>query len=61
VNVGLVRTFFRRHSVTGYFALTFLISWSGALAVAATSLVRGGVISKTTGLIIFPVMLLGPA
>ena len=50
----------RSHPVSIYFAMTFGISWTGALAVAAATLWHNGKISKMTGLIMFPVMLLGP-
>ncbi|HLH02857.1 MAG TPA: CPBP family intramembrane glutamic endopeptidase [Bryobacteraceae bacterium] len=41
--------------------MTFAISWIGAFAVAAPQLLRHTPLSKTTGILMFPAMLLGPS
>ena len=51
----------RRYPVAAYFAVTFLISWTSALAVAAPHLLGAQPLPRMTGILMFPVMLLGPS
>jgi membrane protease YdiL (CAAX protease family) len=50
----------RRHPVAAYFALTFSISWMGALALAAPYMLRDVAVPQMAGLMTFPIMLIGP-
>jgi membrane protease YdiL (CAAX protease family) len=55
------RIFAQSYPVFTYFALTFAISWSGAFLVVAPGLLRHEPVPKIDGILMFPVMLLGPS
>lgn len=50
-----------RRPLSCYFALTFGISWLGAFALVAPHIVRGETVPKFAGLMMFPIMLVGPS
>lgn len=49
-----------RHPVASYFIATFGLSWLGAFIVVASDLLNNRAIQKMEGLIMFPLMILGP-
>jgi membrane protease YdiL (CAAX protease family) len=54
-------TLAKRHPVLVYFVLTYAISWLGAFLIAVRALVKHEALSKISGLLMFPLMLLGPS
>jgi len=55
-----IKAFILKKPITFYFVLTFLISWLGAFALVANKLIHKIAIPKLDGILMFPVMLLGP-
>lgn len=55
------KSFIQRHPVSIYFVMVFMISWIGAFLVVASKLIHGEPILQKDGLLMFPVMLVGPS
>jgi uncharacterized protein len=51
----------KKYPLRWYFILTFSVSWSGALLLVSSKLLHGQPIPKMDGILMFPLMLLGPA
>jgi membrane protease YdiL (CAAX protease family) len=56
-----LRQLIRANPLAAYFILTFLISWGGAGLYVAPHLLQGRALSKMDGILMFPIMILGPA
>jgi uncharacterized protein len=51
----------RGHPILAYFIATYVISWGGAFLVVAPELVHRQAVPQMSGLLMFPVLLLGPS
>lgn len=56
-----VNKIIRQFPIPSYFILTFFLSWLGAFILVAPKLLSGQIISKMDGILMFPVMLIGPS
>lgn len=56
-----LKNLIQKHPVSCYFIIAFTISWLGALIVVAPKLLSGQPIPKMDGILMFPVMIIGPA
>jgi membrane protease YdiL (CAAX protease family) len=55
-----LKKYIQSHPVTSYFFTTFGISWLGAFILVAPKLLQHQPIEKMDGLLLFPIMLIGP-
>jgi len=55
-----IKKIIQKKRVVCYFILTFLISWIGAFALVANKLILREPIPSLDGILMFPIMLLGP-
>lgn len=56
-----LKAYIQHHPVISYFVMTFTISWLGAFLIVAPNLLHGKPIATLDGLLMFPVMLIGPS
>ena len=55
-----LRKSIQKKPALSFFILTFFLSWSGALALVFNKLIHRQPISKMDGILMFPIMILGP-
>lgn len=55
-----IKSYIKDHPATAYFILTFFLSWLGAFLLAAPRLISGHPLRKLDGILMFPIMLIGP-
>ncbi|MDE3144638.1 MAG: CPBP family intramembrane metalloprotease [Bacteroidota bacterium] len=55
-----IKDIIQRHPVRSYFITTFVISWLGAFILVSQKLCSGQAIPKMDGILMFPLMLIGP-
>jgi membrane protease YdiL (CAAX protease family) len=53
--------FINRYPLTAYFIIAFFLSWVSAFMLVLPKLLNGRPITKMDGLLMFPIMILGPA
>ncbi|HEY2581245.1 MAG TPA: CPBP family intramembrane glutamic endopeptidase [Mucilaginibacter sp.] len=56
-----LKNIIQRQSATSYFITTFAISWLGAFILVASKVFGGLAIPKMDGVLMFPIMIIGPA
>ena len=55
-----LKNLIQRYPVSSYFIATFVISWLGAFILVSPKLFSGQAIPKMDGILMFPLMLIGP-
>ncbi len=56
-----IKKIVQQHPATSYFIITFILSWLGAFILIAPKLFGGRPIAKFDGILMFPIMIIGPA
>jgi membrane protease YdiL (CAAX protease family) len=55
-----IKSYIKGHPATAFFVLTFFLSWLGAFLLVAPVLLKGEAIPSLDGILLFPILLLGP-